>query len=89
MPRRLVARSHREAYDLLATHYEDPALMANRDAETTRLKIARLAEQLPLTPEARVLDVGPGDGALFHLIGPRVASCLGVDPSANAVARLT
>ena len=89
MPRRLVARSHREAYDLLAIHYEDPALMANRDAETTRLKIARLAEQLPLTPEARVLDVGPGDGALFHLIGPRVASCLGVDPSANAVARLT
>jgi hypothetical protein len=31
MWRKLSARSHREAYDLWATHFDDPALMANRD----------------------------------------------------------
>jgi ubiquinone/menaquinone biosynthesis C-methylase UbiE len=62
--------------------------MANRDAETTRRKIETLSRLLPLTPESRVLDVGPGDGALFRLIAPRVRRCCGVDPSANAVAKL-
>ncbi len=89
MPRRLVARDHREAYDLWATHFDDPALMANRDAETTRRKIQNVAKQLPVKPDSGVLDVGPGDGALFRIIANRVRRCRGVDPSANAVARLT
>jgi ubiquinone/menaquinone biosynthesis C-methylase UbiE len=89
MPRKLIARDHQEAYDLWATHFDDPALMANRDAETTRLKIENVARQLPLEQGSQVLDVGPGDGALFRLIAPRVRRCCGVDPSVNAVARLT
>ena len=32
--------------------------------------------------------MGPGDGTLFRLIAGRVADCRGVDPSANAVAKL-
>lgn len=88
MPAKLVARDHRHVYDLIAEHFEDPALMANRDAETTRIKLERLVAQLPLEPESRVLDVGPGDGTLFRLIADRVASCLGVDPSETAVRRL-
>ena len=86
---RLRAKDHREAYDLWATHFDDPALMANRDAETTLRKIGNLAQQLPLEPGSRVLDVGPGDGALFRIIAGRVRRCDGVDPSPNAVARLT
>lgn len=86
---RLRARDHREAYDLWATHFDDPALMANRDAETTLRKIGNLAQQLPLGPGSRVLDVGPGDGALFRTIAGRVRRCDGVDPSLNAVARLS
>ena len=82
------ARDHREAYDLWATHFDDPALMANRDAKTTLGKIQNLARQLPLAQESRVLDVGPGDGALFRIIAGRVGRCHGVDPSVNAVARL-
>jgi ubiquinone/menaquinone biosynthesis C-methylase UbiE len=82
------ARDHREAYDLWATHFDDPALMANRDARTTLGKIENVARQLPLEPGSRVLDVGPGDGALFRVIGGRVRHCHGVDPSVNAVARL-
>jgi len=89
VPRKLVARDHREAYDLWATHFHDPALMANRDAETTRRKIENLARQLPLKPDSHVLDVGPGDGALFRIIASRVRRCCGVDPSANAVAKLS
>lgn len=89
MPRKLVAKDHGEAYDLWATHFDDPALMANRDAETTRRKIQNLAKQLPLKPDSYVLDVGPGDGALFRIVAGRVRRCCGVDPSANAVARLT
>lgn len=88
LPRRLVARSHAEAYDLWARAFADPALMANRDAETTRLKLARVAAGLPLSRTTRVLDVGPGDGALFREIAGRVAACHGVDPSAAAVAKL-
>ncbi len=88
MPRKLVARSHREAYDLWATHFADPALMANRDAGTTRRKLERLVSTLPLKVDSRVLDVGPGDGTLFRLIAHRVGRCTGVDPSGNAVARL-
>ena len=89
MPKKLIARDHREAYDFWATHFDAPALMANRDAETTRRKIENLARQLPLEPGTRLLDVGPGDGALFRLVAGRVGRCCGVDPSANAVERLT
>ena len=87
-PRKLVARDHREAYDLWARHFEDPALMANRDAETTRRKLERLAASLPLEESSRVLDVGPGDGTLFRIVEPRVARCRGVDPSPHAVEKL-
>ena len=88
MQRRLVARDHREAYDFWARHFSDPALMANRDVETTRQKIARLARQLPLEPSSCVLDVGPGDGALFRLVAGSVRRCCGVDPSDAAVSKL-
>ncbi len=86
--RKLVARDHEQAYDLWAQHFSDTALLANRDAATTRWKLARVAARLPLAPQSRVLDVGPGDGALFREIAGRVAACCGVDPSENAVARL-
>jgi ubiquinone/menaquinone biosynthesis C-methylase UbiE len=89
MPKKLIAKDHREAYDLWATHFDDPALMANRDAETTRRKVEHVARQLPLEPGSQVLDVGPGDGALFRIIAGRVRRCCGVDPSVNAVERLT
>jgi ubiquinone/menaquinone biosynthesis C-methylase UbiE len=88
IPRRLVASDHREAYDLWAKHFEDPALMANRDADTTRRKLSQMVSQLPLGPHARVLDVGPGDGTFFRLVAKRVRQCCGVDPSANAVSKL-
>jgi len=89
MPRKLVARDHREAYDLWATHFADPALMANRDAESNRRNAQRLASKLPLHLTSNVLDVGPGDGAFLRVIASRVRRCCGVDPSANAVAKLT
>ena len=88
MPRKVIARSHAEAYDLWAREFDDPALMANRDAETTRRKLARVAAGLPLRADSRVLDVGPGDGALFREIAGGVAACVGVDPSAAAVEKL-
>jgi ubiquinone/menaquinone biosynthesis C-methylase UbiE len=88
MVRKLVARDHQQAYDFWATHFSDPALMANRDAETTRRKLEALVRQLPWTPESEVLDVGPGDGALFRLISARVRRCCGVDPSESAISRL-
>ena len=88
LPRRLVARNHREAYDLWATHFDDPALMANRDEQSTRRKLERVVAGLPFGEGVHALDVGPGDGALFRLIANRVASCSGVDPSANAVGKL-
>ena len=89
MWKKLIAKDHREAYDLWATHFDDPALMANRDAESTRRKIEQVARQLPLEQGSQVLDVGPGDGALFRIIAGRVRRCQGVDPSVNAVARLS
>jgi ubiquinone/menaquinone biosynthesis C-methylase UbiE len=88
MARKLVAADHQQAYDLWATHFDDPALMANRDAETTRWKLEAVVRKLPLTPDSVILDVGPGDGTLFRLVGARVRRCCGVDPSTNAVARL-
>jgi ubiquinone/menaquinone biosynthesis C-methylase UbiE len=88
VPERLVARSHQEAYHLWAERFSDPALMANRDRETTRRKIARLVEQLRLEPDSALLDVGPGDGALCDLVADRVARYRGVDPSPAAVAKL-
>jgi ubiquinone/menaquinone biosynthesis C-methylase UbiE len=88
LPRKLIARSHTEAYDLWAREFEDPALMANRDAKTTRRKLARVAAGLPLHAGSRVLDIGPGDGALFREIAGRVAECVGVDPGAAAVEKL-
>jgi ubiquinone/menaquinone biosynthesis C-methylase UbiE len=86
--RTLRAADHEEAYDLWARHFRDPALMANRDAETNRRKLACVADQLPVTATSRILDVGPGDGALLRILSGRVASCRGVDPSEAAVARL-
>ncbi len=86
--RRLTARNHQEAYDLWASHFDDPALMTNRDEKATAKKKGRIAERLPLTRESRVLDVGPGDGALFRLIAPRVGECCGVDPSQAAIDKL-
>ncbi len=88
MSRKLVAKDFSDAYDMWATHCSDPAMMANRDAQTTRRKLARLAESLPLGPKSRVLDVGPGDGTLSRLIAGRVAVCRGVDPSPSAVEKL-
>ena len=88
MVRKLVARDHQQAYDFWATHFDDPALMANRDSETTRRKLEALVRQLPWTQESAVLDVGPGDGTLFRLISTRVRRCCGVDPSEAAIAKL-
>lgn len=62
--------------------------MANRDAEANRRKLARVADQLPVSGTAHVLDVGPGDGALLRILAPRVATCRGVDPSEAALGRL-
>lgn len=87
--RKLVAHDHREAYDYRATYYDDPALMADRDEEATRFKIANVVARLPLQADSRVLDVGPGDGRLFQMVAPRVARCCGVDPSPSAVGKLT
>jgi ubiquinone/menaquinone biosynthesis C-methylase UbiE len=87
-PQLLEAASHEEAYDLWARHFSDPALMANRDAETNRCKLRRVAEHLPVSEGSSVLDVGPGDGALLAILARRVARSCGVDPSAAAVARL-
>jgi ubiquinone/menaquinone biosynthesis C-methylase UbiE len=89
VPKKLVARDHGEAYAMWAEHFDDPALMANRDAKTTLRKLARVVTRLPLTPTSSVLDVGPGDGALFRLIAQRVDRCSGVDPSEHAVRKLT
>ncbi len=88
MIRKLAARDHQQAYDFWATHFDDPALMANRDAETTRQKLEALVRQLPWTPETELLDVGPGDGTLFRLVSSRIRRCCGVDPSRNAVEKL-
>jgi ubiquinone/menaquinone biosynthesis C-methylase UbiE len=88
MVRKLVARDHQQAYDFWATHFDDPALMANRDAETTRRKLEALVRQLPWSSETELLDVGPGDGTLFRLVSGRVRRCCGVDPSQAAVEKL-
>jgi ubiquinone/menaquinone biosynthesis C-methylase UbiE len=88
MVRKLVARDHQQAYDFWATHFDDPALMANRDAETTRRKLEAVVHRLPWTPETELLDVGPGDGTLFRLVSDRVRRCCGVDPSRSAVEKL-
>ena len=87
-PRKLVARDLRDAYDMYARYFRDPAMMANRDARTTRRKLEHLVELLPLGAESRVVDVGPGDGTLFRLIAERVAVCRGVDPSPSAIDKL-
>jgi ubiquinone/menaquinone biosynthesis C-methylase UbiE len=87
-PKKLIARDLREAYDMYAAHFCDPAVMANRDAQTTHRKLARLVELLPLGPHSRVADVGPGDGTLFRLISNRVSVCRGVDPSPSAIDKL-
>ncbi len=86
---KLVARDHEQAYDMIASHFSDPALMANRDAKTNQRKLGRVADLLPVTNTTDVLDIGPGDGTLLRLLAPRVATCTGVDPSAAAIERLT
>ena len=86
---KIVARDHREASDIWASRFDDPALMANRAAEITRWKMANLAAQLPLLSTTRLLDVGTGDGALFREVADKVAACVGVDPSSSASAKLT
>jgi ubiquinone/menaquinone biosynthesis C-methylase UbiE len=86
--RKLIARDHQQAYDFWATHFDDPALMANRDADTTRRKLEAVVRGLPLAPETELLDVGPGDGTLFRLVSGRVRRCCGVDPSPAAVEKL-
>ncbi len=85
---KIVALDHREACDIWAKRFADPALMANRDAAITRWKMANVAAQLPLDPKTRFLDVGPGDGALFREIDGKVAQRVGVDPSKSASEKL-
>jgi ubiquinone/menaquinone biosynthesis C-methylase UbiE len=87
--KRLVAKDHREAYHYWAEHFDDPSLMSNRHPRITDFKVANIARQIPLASDSRVLDVGPGDGALLRLLAPRVERCCGVDPSPSAVRKLT
>ena len=88
-PRRVTAKDYRSAYDHRARYFSDPAMMTGRDAALTQFKIANLVDRLPLSSTSRVLDIGPGDGALFRLIAHRVAACVGVDPSEHALAKLS
>jgi ubiquinone/menaquinone biosynthesis C-methylase UbiE len=88
MPRRVVARDYRTAYDHRARYYRDPVMMTGRDAALTRFKIDNVVARLPLHRDASVADVGPGDGSLFRAIHERVGHCVGIDPSEHAVARL-
>jgi ubiquinone/menaquinone biosynthesis C-methylase UbiE len=88
VPKKLVAKDALELYDMVAVHYGDPTQLANREGRSTWRKLERVASRLPLEKNARMLDVGPGDGTLFRITMERVAHCCGVDPSPNAVQRL-
>jgi SAM-dependent methyltransferase len=88
MLKRIVSRDFREAYRFRAGRFSDPAMMTGRDAATTLYKIRAIVERLRLQPTSTVLDVGPGDGTLFRMIGPRVKRCCGVDPSREAIEKL-
>jgi SAM-dependent methyltransferase len=84
----LVARDYREAYAYRARYFADASLMAGRDSRSTRLKARNVVAMLPVTSRSRVLDVGCGDGAVLALLRGHVAVRCGVDPCAEAVARL-
>jgi len=87
-PRRVVAADYSTAYDYRARYFRDPVMMTGRDAASTGFKMVNVVAKLVLEPDTNLLDVGPGDGTLFRMIGDRVARCHGVDPSEQAVRKL-
>jgi 2-polyprenyl-3-methyl-5-hydroxy-6-metoxy-1,4-benzoquinol methylase len=53
--------------------------MTSIDNALQRWRINKAAQHI--APGARVLDIGSGDGALFKVLGDRLGSGLGVDPT--------
>ncbi|MBI4553684.1 MAG: class I SAM-dependent methyltransferase [Candidatus Latescibacteria bacterium] len=82
------ATSRVEEYDLRARYLKNDYDMAGRGRLETEFLIKRLISLVPFAPEDRVLDIGPGNGLLFHLLHARVAECHGVDPSPAMIERL-
>ena len=56
--------------------------MTSIDNVLQRWRIAQAAKYI--APDSRVLDIGSGDGALFQVLGDRLGSGLGVDPTLKA-----
>lgn len=56
--------------------------MTSIDNALQRWRIKKAAQHI--APGARVLDIGSGDGALFKVLGDRLGSGLGVDPTLKA-----
>jgi len=56
--------------------------MTSIDNTLQRWRINKAAQHI--APGARVLDIGSGDGALFKVLGDRLGSGLGVDPTLKA-----
>ena len=74
MPRKLIARSHTEAYDLWAREFDDPALMANRDAETTRRMLDEIGAEYHYFEQeddvvSRIVDAIEGQKVVGHMAG--------------------